>query len=305
MKRFLFAAAACALVGTTPTWAGLLDHFAGYSTVQEVGTSGLQSSYSGDSISGLSVTGPTTSAVLPALGPNRVGYPNVGEAPSGGSAFDLGVLGMRVNGVMLELRVASGINPLTGLMHSGVVFGVGDALITVRDSAGISHFAALSAWARDGGGAPRSLNGGFLDDAMNFHTSGGSGGASLEGHLVGFSLDGDVQRTGGTLAFNAGNAPAGLDIRAFAKAGTDLGDASLAHASVNDLGQDWFLQSWSIPLANLSSDADFDVALHMTVSCGNDQIGGEMHVPEPSSAVLSLLGLTGLASLRRSGRMGR
>jgi hypothetical protein len=296
----------CVAVGTAR--ADLVSEFAGFDSVWEVGVSGLQSSYHADMLSGLPVSGPTTGNFLPVFGPDRVSYPSgVGEVPSPGGEvgqhFDQGVLGVRVDGDQLVVQIATGISPQVGYYHSGwnTWYSQGDVFISVEDSAGVSHFALLNSWARDGVGDPLELNAGHFSLAQEFHLAGGAGGTSLEGHLVRLSDDNDVTLTGGTGAYGAGNAPAGLDIRGFAQDGIDLGDANLTHSSLGDFDQMWYLQSWAIGLDSLSSDALFDIGLHAAASCGNDQIGGSYTVPEPNSVLLVLGGSVLLACFRRLG----
>lgn len=297
MRTNLFTVVAICLAGTAIASADLVSEFAGFSSVWETGVSGLTSSYYADTIAGLPVTGPTTGSFAPAFGPSRVDYPGVGEFPSPGGEvgthFDQGVLGVKVGGGNLTIQLASGLDPVAGYYSSGwnTWYGQGDLFLAVSDSAGLSHFALLDTWARDEQGVPRELNGGHFAAAKTFHVSGGAGGSSLEGHLVRLGENADVTLTGGTGSYNAGNAPTGLDIRAFAQGGLDRGDAGLIQASLTDLGQTWYVQTWTIPLSSLSADGTFDVGLHATASCGNDQIGGGFSVPEPASVLLALSGL--------------
>jgi hypothetical protein len=299
MHSKLFAIVLTIAVACSPSaYADLLDVFAGFDAVWEVGASGLESSYYADTAAGLPVTGPTTDNFLHELGPSHVCYPSgVGEVPSPGGSlgqnFDQGVLGIKLDGDSLVIRLASALDPLEGFYHGGwnAWYGQGDLFLTVEDSNGISHYSLLNAWPRDELGAPRTLNGGHFDAAQAFHTSGGAGGASLEGHLIGLNTDADVTLTGGRGSYNASNAPSGLDQRAYAEGGTDLGDAGLVHESLSDYDQDWYLQTWTISLHTLSPDPAFDIGLHAISSCGNDQIGSLATVPEPGSIVLLVIGV--------------
>lgn len=286
--------------------ADLIQQFTGFDSIWEVGTSGLRSSYYTDTKNNVPVSGATTANFLPAFGPQRVSYPSgVGEVPSPGgsvgSHFDQGVLGVKTEDGNLIVQLATGLNPLTGYYHSGwnTWYGQGDLFLDVADQSGVSHYAALSMWGRDVQGNPISLNGGHFNAAQAFHV-GGSGRSNLEGHLVKLATDANVTTTGGTGAYTASNAPAGLDMRVYASGGTDRGNAALVQASLSDRGQSWYVQTWTIDLSSLSSDRMFNVALHAAASCGNDQIGGTFNVPEPSSVLLVLGGLVGILRYRRA-----
>jgi len=288
--------------------ADLLDFFTDYITFNDIGVSGLESSYYYDTKNSLPVTGPTTGTLLPVLGPNRVTYPSgVGQVPSPGGGigkhFDQGLLGVKVENGNLIVRLAGGLDPQTGYYHSGwkTWYGQGDLFLSIFDSRGVSHYALLSAWARDSQGQPISLNGGHFSAAQNYHVAGGAGASSLEGHLVRLESDSQVTLTGGNGAYHPGIAPIGLDLRTFASGGTDLGYANLVHNVVHDLGQNWYLQTWTVGLGTLSADGTFVVGMHAAPSCGNDQIGGEVSIsiPEPSSIGLLAIGALLLLGLRR------
>ncbi|MCD6304138.1 MAG: hypothetical protein J7M21_04165 [Planctomycetes bacterium] len=295
--------------------ADLASEFNGYDSINEVGVSGLRSSYhqairAGDPLPDFMFT----------LGPDRVSYPHgIGTVPSpGGStgrAFDNGRLGVRVENGLALIRMAGALNPLTGRYYGGwhTWYSQGDLFLTVEDSAGISQFALLNAWPRDGS-TPRSLNGGHFTLAQAFHTQGGAGGSSLEGHLVRLAGDADVALAGGSGAYYVGYnpAPVGLDYRTYAQGGLDIGDAALAHTSTIDTGlggvdMTWYIQTWTVPLGWLSSDSTFTIGLHSAASCGNDQIGmiaqvGEPPiVPAPGAFVLASLGLATVGWLKRRG----
>lgn len=286
MRKFsIWTGVFVACLGSATVSADLIDQFNGYSFVNEVGVSGLKSNYHQDTVDGLNVLGPTTGSSLHSLAATRVHYPNQGEIPSGGEAYDYGALGIRVSGGNLVVRVANGFNPLTGRYANDTRYGAGDAFISVIDSNGVTQFAALNSWARDNDGDDLSIGDGHFNDAREFHVSGGPGNSSLEGHLILLDSNGDVRRTGGPHGFGSSNAPDGLDLRAFARGGDDLGAVGLAHSSLVD-GQNWYLQTWTIPLALLSNDPLFSVGVHVTESCGNDQIGIVGRVPEPASLML-------------------
>lgn len=302
-NRWLVVAVVVACTGIAR--ADLIQQFTGFDSIWEVGTSGLRSSYDTDTKNNASVSGAMTANSLPTFGPQRVSYPNgVGEVPSpGGSVgthFDQGVLGVKTEGGNLVVQLATGLNPLTGYFYNGwnTWYGQGDMFIDVADDAGISHYAVLNNWGRDSHGNPISLNGGHFNAAQAFHV-GGSGRANLEGHLVELVTNSDVTITGGTGSYGTSNAPTGLDLRTFADGGTDCGSANLVQASLSDRGQSWYVQTWTINLSSLSTDRTYDIALHASASCGNDQIGGSFNVPEPSSIVLVLSGLVAVLRYRR------
>ncbi len=287
-------------------WADLAGWFSGYTASWEIGVSGLRSSYDSDTRAGNPLTGGTIATTLPQLGPQRVSYPSgVGEVPSPGGNlgenFDVGVLGVRISGGQLTVRVATALDPVNGFYSSdwNTWYGMGDMFVSVRDSTGVRQYALLNSWVRDDAGQPRALNGGHFADARQFHVAGGPGGTSLEGHLVRLIDDDDVTLTGGTGAYTASNAPDGLDTRAFASGGIDLGDAGLTHDTVTDNGRTWYIQTWTVGLASLSLDPSFQLALHIAASCGNDQSGLLVTVPSPGAALLGLMGLGTLGCARR------
>lgn len=294
------------ITGTAFARADLIDAFAGFDSVSEIGVSGLTSSYHDDTAAGRSVSGDTTAYSLPTLGPGRISYPwGIGEVPSPGGAvgrqFDQAGLGIQFDDNTLIVQLATAIDARTGVYHSGwnTWYGQGDVFLDVADDSGIRHYALLSAWARDDDGEPIRMNRGRFSDAQSFHLSGGADGGSLEGYLVEFDADNDVGIAGGRGAYTPRNAPDGLDLRTFAQGGTPLVDAGLMHAAVTDMSQPWYLQTWTFGMSHLSDDATFDLALHSAASCGNDQIGATFEVPEPASAMLLSLGVSSVLWLRR------
>ncbi len=302
MRRFLGFATLIVLGGATAL-ADLASEFSNFNYVNEVGVSGLRSSYSTDVKANKPVTGLVTSTSVQSFGPERVYYSNVGTYPSPGGSegkkYDIGALGWKLDGDALVVKVASAIDPRSGLFSSAfnTWYSMGDVFLTVNDSApGVKHFALLNSWARDGSGNARDLNNPAFADAKAFHVGG------LEGHLVRVTADGQVALTGGTGSYGPSNAPAGLDLRAFADGGTDLGDADLTHTTTVDGGKTWYLQTWTIDLSVLSDDPAFDAAFHYTVTCGNDSSGGggNVVIPAPGAAVLGIAGLAAMRRLRRA-----
>jgi len=294
------------VLGTGHARADFISEFDGFATIDGIGVSGLTSSYYGDTTAGLSLTGPTTSTSLALFGSDRISYPsNIGEVPSPGGLlgthFDQGMLGWKLDGSQLTFKLAGGLDPLSGYYHSGwkTWYGQGDLFVSVKDNLGLHHFALLSNWATDDGGNPHQLNRGFFSDAQAFHLSGGAGGENIEGHLVELAMDSDVLISGGRGAYTSSNAPFGLDRRVYAGGGTDLGDAALVHGSFSDLGQQWYTQTWTLNLADLSTDADFEIGLHAAPSCGNDQIGATFAIPEPATLALLTFGLAAVGLRRR------
>ncbi len=278
--------------------ADLVQTFADFNAVWEIGVSGLQSSYFADTKIGRPLTGPITSSALPVFGPNRVTYPSgVGPVPSPGGAvglnFDQGVLGMKLVDDNVIFQLATALNPQTGYYYSGwhTWYGQGDLFVDLADCAGVRHFALLNTWSRDANGNPISLNGGHFSAAQSFHLTGGAGGSSLEGHLVRLNADSNVTLTGGTGAYGPSSAPLGLDLRTSASGGTDLGSAGLVQSSVLNAGRTWYLQTWSVGRGTLSTDPTFNLGLHAAPSCGNDQIGGLYSIPEPGPLVLFAAGI--------------
>ena len=284
--------------GAVVAQADLIDAFSGFETVSEIGVSGLQSSYYTDMKNSKPITGATVSSYLAELGPARVSYPSgIGEVPSPGGAvgsqYDQAMLGYRLDGMSLIVQLATALDPHSGTYNSGFKtwYGQGDLFVDVADSAGVGHYALLSAWPTDDSGDALDVNRGHFNTAKNFHMSAAAGGGTMEGHMVRMSKDSQVKLAGGNGAYTPGNAPKGLDTRVFAAGGEDLGDAGLTYASLVDDGQTWYLQSWTMSLASLSSDAQFAIGLHSSASCGNDQIGAVSSVPEPSSLLLLMGGL--------------
>ena len=280
------------------SWAGadFITEFSGFDSVNEVGVSGLASSYFGDTQAGLPVSGPLISQSLATFGPQRVSYPSgIGEVPSPGGAiganFDQGALGLKLEGNELVFKLATALDPTEGYYHNGwkTWYGQGDLFVSVADDSGVNHFALLSAWARDAKDDAINYNKNYYNKAENFHLKGGVRNDSLEGHLVALQYDSDVLLTGGTGAYTSSNAPNGLDRRVFAAAGLDLGDAGLTFGSFTEGGRTWYTETWRLNVASLSSYNEFTLGLHSAASCGNDQIGGNFSVAIPEPAGLCLL----------------
>ncbi|GMU19991.1 MAG: hypothetical protein AMXMBFR13_00920 [Phycisphaerae bacterium] len=277
----------------------------GFSIVaDEVGVSGLKSSYHGLPMSNGAY------GALPTFGPGRVSYPGVGAVPSPGGnlgrPFDQGVLGYRVQGGNLTLAVAGGIDPRSWIPASGygnTLFGPGDLFLEVLQNDVVKHYALLN----DMNGN-HSLNNATYNTAQSFRY--GSGPAV--GELVLLDEQSDVQLTGGPGSYQRGsNSPAGLDERVFAKGGEEMNVGTLSHygfSADQPLGSggsmNWFVSEWSVPLSIFGPGA-LEIALHMTATCGNDQIGGLIsipsitQVPAPGAALLAMGGLSLVGWIRR------
>lgn len=98
------------VVAATAVQADLIQAFDGFESIQQVGTSELESSYHFDTKLGLPITGPPTGTMRPVFGPNPVVYPSpVGPVPSPGGAIgqnvDQGFLGS-VAGLAAQRRSA-------------------------------------------------------------------------------------------------------------------------------------------------------------------------------------------------------
>jgi len=309
MRRFFATAALCAgvfgIVGVSAAHADLVTAFSGFNTVNEVGVSGLMSSYASDTANIAPRSGASIATSLATFGPARVSYPGVGTLPSPGGSelhnYDEGVVGVRVSGGNLIVQIASGINPLTGVYNGGwnTVYGQGDMFIAVDDGNSVNHFALLNAWARDGANAPVSIGQGTFAAAQGFHLGAGVDGGTREGNLVKLMADADIALSGGPGSYNPGNAPAGLDLRTLAQGGVDLGDANLVHNSTTDGGQTWYIQTWTVPMGLLADSVPFSISLHNSPTCSNDQIGGEFLVPEPGTLLTILMGVGAMAARRR------
>jgi hypothetical protein len=298
VKRQLVAYALIVL-GAASASADFITEFSGFNSVNEVGVSGLQSSYFADTKAGLPISGPLISKNLATFGPQRVSYPSgIGQVPSPGGAiganFDQGALGLKVEGDELIFKVATALDPTAGYYHSGwnTWYGQGDLFVSVQNGSSVNHFALLSAWAHDAKGKTINYNGNYYAKGENFHLNGGAKNDGLEGHLVALRNDSDVLLTGGTGAYTASNAPTGLDRRVFAAGGLDLGNAGLMLGNFTDNGRLWYTQTWRVGISDLSSAKQFDLGLHTAASCGNDQIGGvfSVSIPEPASLLLLICG---------------
>lgn len=292
--------------GSAVACADLVDVFADYDATWGIGVSGLQSSYDADTRAGLALSGDETGAALPTFGPDRVSYPRgVGQVPSPGGEvgmrFDQGVLGILVGADSLTVQLATRIDPLAGVYSNDwkTWYGQGDVFLDVLDSTGRSHYALLGGWARDAAGDPISINRGHFNDARDFHLSGGPGGSSLEGSLVRLTNDGDVSMSGGRGAYGSKHRVGGLDMRLYANDGEVMRDAGLEYGTVMHDGNQWHLETWSLGLDDLSSDREFELALHTAASCGNDQIGLSQAVPEPGSLSLVVFGALVVFGRRR------
>jgi len=139
---------------------------------------------------------------------------------------------------------------------------------------------------------------------MNFH-------AGLVGHVVSLTDSSQVALIGGPGSYDGYNV-AGLDSRVFAQGGTDEGGTAddLTISTTQDqvfpgTGPDgtWYIETWTVPIAAFSSGTSFEVGLHQTFSCGNDQIGlladigGGSATPANGGPVVPVPGAIGLAAI--------
>jgi hypothetical protein len=306
MRSTLLLVIVFVLGTTTFARADLLDAFGDFNAVWGIDQSGRISSYHADTADGLALTGTTTGGAIALLDPQLVSYPSgVGPVPSPGGAigrqFDQGALGINVANDRVYFQLATTLDPRSAYYHNGwgTWYGQGDLFVDVADSGGVRHYALLNTWARDDDDSLINLNRGHFNAARDFHVSGGTGGASLEGHLIALDSDDDVAIAGGRGAYNPNNAPTGLDLRVYAAGGSDLGDGSLSIETISHDARDWYVQGWDVPLTSLSADATFDLGLHAAASCGNDQIGSMNTVPEPAALTSLLVGGLALFALRR------
>jgi len=237
-----------------------------------VGVSGLSSSYYRVLLQNMTS--------LPTLGPSRVSYPGVGALPSPGGtlgrAFDMGVVAYKRVGGNLTILVASGIDPRTWIIPSGLSsqFGVGDLFLDVKGSGPIKHFVLLN---NLNSGNAITGHGTYFAGVQSFRA-----GGALDGRLYQITTETDILRTGLTSSYIfSSNDPAGLDTRLFAKGGTSVGVGTVAFSTVSaeePLGgggaMNWYLTEWTVPLSAFGTPGVFDIALHVATSCGNDVISG-------------------------------
>jgi hypothetical protein len=312
------------LFGSSPAWAdnsALISQFSDFQYVSEVGVSGLQSSY----YPLTQAAGGLCPSSMPVLGTSRVYYPpDVGTVPSPGyyspseaAIFDEGMLGVKVDANNnLVVQLATAMNPRTGYYDSGwaTQYGQGDMFITVKNGTNVTQFALLNTWARNANGGLLQLGGGFFGTAQAFHVGN-------EGDLVQLRNSSDVTATGGGGAYSQGYTPppVGLDYRVFADGGI-VSPASLTITPVSpvlggngtgfdDLPVTWYVETWTVAASALSTSSDFEVSLHTTFSCGNDQIGLDAPisikeqapgtVPAPGAVVLGMIGLGSVGYFRR------
>ena len=281
----------------------------GFESVFEQNVSGLKSSYHAYTQGSWGVNNIPNEMFT--LSDQRVYYPWVGTVPSPGGSrgriFDEGAIGLKIEGANLVVKVAGRLDPLAGVKLYRTWYGQGDVFVTVEDSAGVRQFALLNSWAKKPDQSYRNLGKGYFNQAKNFHATGGTGGTSLEGWLVGLQNSDDVARVGGPHSYPAtsGN-PDGLDYRTFAQGGEPIGWANITHSTTqeedpNGLWKNWYMQTWEFPTSWISSEQIFDIGMHKISSCGNDQIGmvttvvvpapGPVPIPAPQAAVLGIIGL--------------
>ena len=282
MRRAVFTGATLLVaMFCSSAWADLAGEFAGFTYVNEIGVSGLQSSNGATKV-------PTS---IFTLDTDRVSYPSgVGTVPSPGGSegkyFDQGVLGVKVENGNLTVKLAGGMNPTTGYWSSAwnSRYGQGDVFLTVETSSEVLNYALLSQWGDNVHLGKYTES--YYNQAQSFHSS-------YAGYLVGLA-SADVVLTSGTGAYVPGSStsPDGLDYRIFAQSGSIVGDANLQTSSLYE-GQMWYLQTWTVALEQLSDDSILGIGLHAATSCSNDQIALETQVvPLPAAAVLGMLGLS-------------
>lgn len=272
----------------------------------EVGVSGLQSSYHGLTLSHVAYNN------VPTLGPGRVNYPGgVGAVPSPGGnlgrPFDQGVLGYKLNGSNITFGLATGLNPaawqVLGGAYGNTKHGQGDLFIDVLSDSGMSHYAFLNNI-----NSNQALgHSGYFDPAKNFRY----GSGPSVGELVRLSTENDIAKIGGNYGYvRGGNSPAGLDERVFAKGGTDMNVGTLNITSFladeplgNGSPMTFYLMEWTAPLS-IFGTGPLTFALHSTATCGNDQIGAifstpTIQIPSPSALALGLIGFGWIGRVRR------
>jgi hypothetical protein len=245
--------------------------------------------------------------------PNNVPSPGYCSTAIAGF-FVEGGMGVK-DGGNLVVRIASTLNPNTGYYDGQwwhTTYGLGDVFLTVQDKAGVSQFALLNNWPGTGTPyTPTELGGGYFNAAENFHLYGSatatSGGTDLEGDLVSLTNSNQVAGIGGPGSYDpASYYVPGLDYRVYAQGGTPLYDAGLRVDTTTDTAfpgtpTTYYIETWTVPISYLSSDDTFNIGLHQTFTCGNDQIGLLATVSNGSvinpANVVPVPGAVGLAAI--------
>jgi hypothetical protein len=275
------------LLGPTP-WSlttgdpvALLEERGFVVIAQGIGTTGRWSSYHGRTMDSAAYR------KLPRFHERRVSYGGR-EVPSPGGwrglHFDEGVLAIRTDEDSLCVAVVSTLDPRSWSARvAGAPIGQGDLFLDVAtQEQDVRHFVALVAMPD----LASREHGGRWEPAHTLR----SGGTAAPGDVLEVQREAELLPCGGNHGHERGStAPAGLDERVFARAGTFMARGlfhveEIPRISGRKRMPNWFLCSWRIPLAGLglSRGQTAEIALHIAPTCGNDQIGGRLAIGRPS-----------------------